>query len=272
MSMACRNTPSPDEQCLRAQSLLHPVCAQQPEGGAYDVSGPNSQVACHDIARACSNNPECNSRLERYNQVCSVDSKTMTCAGPPDACRKGMIDILGTELRTNCGCEGTAADFRELYDCIGWHRSLWVNPCVVEAQKDYHRIRGNLLPSSPDNVKKPDRGGPSGGFTKTPIYTVPPTRPMPEPRPETRPPPIWQPPPQPQPPQTPDRWPAVVTTNNWNFATNPPTPMMPTVPPKYPSNPWQIFSMRTTTTTTMSTTTSTTTTTLPPSKLLTTSF
>ena len=54
----------------------------------------------------------------------------MTCAGAPQACRKGMIDILGTELRTNCGCEGTAADFRELYDCIGWHRILWVNPCV----------------------------------------------------------------------------------------------------------------------------------------------
>ena len=65
-----RNTPSPDEQCLRAQSLLHPVCAQQPEqGGAYDVGGPSKQVACHDIAHACSGNPECNNRLERYNQV-----------------------------------------------------------------------------------------------------------------------------------------------------------------------------------------------------------
>ena len=94
------------------------------------MGGPAKQVACHDIARACANNPECNDRLERYNQVCSVDAKTMTCAGPPDACRKGMIEILGTELRTNCGCEGTAADFRELYDCIGWHRSLWVNLCV----------------------------------------------------------------------------------------------------------------------------------------------
>ena len=127
-----RNKPSPDEQCLRAQSLLHPVCAQQPEGGAFGVGVPggNQQVPCQDIARVCNNNPECKPRLERYNQVCSVDSKTMTCAGPPDACRKGMIDILGTELRTNCGCEGTAADFRELYDCIGYHRSLWVNPCV----------------------------------------------------------------------------------------------------------------------------------------------
>ena len=115
---------------MRAQSLLHPVCAQQPEGVGFDVGGTAQQVACHVIARACNNNPECRDRLERYNQACSVDAKTMTCAGPPEACRRGMIDILGTELRTNCGCEGTAADFRELYDCIGWHRSLWVNPCV----------------------------------------------------------------------------------------------------------------------------------------------
>ena len=124
-----RNKPSPDEQCLRAQSLLHPVCAQQLDG--YDVGG-SSLPTCHAIARVCNNNPECRDRLEKYNQACSVDAKTMTCAGPPEACRRGMIDILGTELRTNCGCEGTAADFRELYDCIGWHRSLWVNPCVGE--------------------------------------------------------------------------------------------------------------------------------------------
>ena len=124
-----RNKPSPDEQCLRAQSLLHPVCAQQLDG--YDVGG-SSLPTCHAIARVCNNNPECRERLEKYNQACSVDAKTMTCAGPPEACRRGMIDILGTELRTNCGCEGTAADFRELYDCIGWHRSLWVNPCVGE--------------------------------------------------------------------------------------------------------------------------------------------
>ena len=126
-----RNTPSQDEQCMRAQSFLHPVCAQQPEGSmGYDVGGTTTQVACHTVARACNNNPECRDRLERFNQACSVDANTKSCSGAPEACRRGMIDILGTELRINCGCEGTAADFRELYDCIGWHRSLWVNPCV----------------------------------------------------------------------------------------------------------------------------------------------
>ena len=116
---------------MRAQSFLHPVCAQQPEGSmGYDVGGTTQQVACHTVARACNNNPECRKRLERFNQACSVDANTKSCSGAPEACRRGMIDILGTELRINCGCEGTAADFRELYDCIGWHRSLWVNPCV----------------------------------------------------------------------------------------------------------------------------------------------
>ena len=86
----------------------------------------------------------------------------------------------------------------------------------------------------------------------------------------TRPPPVvtrqtrkpWQRP-------NPDRWP---TTTNWNnMVTFPPTPMMPTIAPKYPSGPWQNnrnrFPIRTTPSTTMSTTTTTTTTTLPPSKI-----
>jgi len=76
-------------------------------------------------------------RLERYDQACSVDSSTQGCAGPPEACRRAMLEILGTELRTNCGCEGSTADFRELYDCIGWHRLLWVNPCVGKLKNGF---------------------------------------------------------------------------------------------------------------------------------------
>ena len=81
----------------------------------------------------------------------------------------------------------------------------------------------------------------------------------------------------------PDRW--GTTQNNWELGTFPPTPMMPTIAPKYPSNPWDvnnrgnrqrgnnngnniIFPVRTTTLTPVSTTTTTTTTTLPPSKIL----
>ena len=79
----------------------------------------------------------------------------------------------------------------------------------------------------------------------------------------------------------PDRW--GTTQNNWELGTFPPTPMMPTIAPKYPSNPWDInnqrnrgknngknivFPVRTTTLTPVSTTTTTTTTTLPPSKTL----
>ncbi|PNF37375.1 hypothetical protein B7P43_G17199 [Cryptotermes secundus] len=79
------------------------------------------------------------SRLEYYEQSCAVDSLTKKCAGPPSECRKAMLGILGTELRSNCACKGT--DFTQLYDCLGWQRLLWVNPCVVESQKDYHTKR-----------------------------------------------------------------------------------------------------------------------------------
>ena len=33
----------------------------------------------------------------------------MICARALQRCRKGMIDIPGTELSTNCGCEGITA-------------------------------------------------------------------------------------------------------------------------------------------------------------------
>ena len=52
---------------------------------------------------------------------------------------------------------------------------------------------------------------------------------------------------------------------------NPPTPMMPTSPPVYPTPPWRgqpHTSRRTVTTRTSTSTTTTTTTTLPPSKLI----
>ncbi len=70
------------------------------------------------------------SKLAVYEKSCSVDAETRVCLNPPDVCRRAMVNILGTELRTTCACVGSAADFRELYKCIGWHRVLWVNPCV----------------------------------------------------------------------------------------------------------------------------------------------
>lgn len=68
------------------------------------------------------------SRLEYYEQSCAVDSVTKKCAGAPSECRAAMLGILGTELRTICACKGT--DSSQLYDCLGWQRLLWVNPCV----------------------------------------------------------------------------------------------------------------------------------------------
>ncbi|XP_043487267.1 uncharacterized protein LOC122514469 isoform X3 [Polistes fuscatus] len=124
----CRKTDGRKDECIIAQEKMHPACAQRVEG----VDMPT----CHSLAEICKKNEVCRARLERYEQSCAVDSVTKKCAGPPSDCRKAMLGILGTELRSNCACKGT--DFTQLYDCLGWQRLLWVNPCVVESQKDYH--------------------------------------------------------------------------------------------------------------------------------------
>lgn len=69
-------------------------------------------------------------KLEFYEQACAVDSVTRKCAGSPTECRKAILLILGTDLRTSCACKGT--DIGELYNCLGWQRLLWVNSCVGE--------------------------------------------------------------------------------------------------------------------------------------------
>ncbi|XP_021922539.1 uncharacterized protein LOC110831160 isoform X2 [Zootermopsis nevadensis] len=127
----CKKTDNKQDECLVSQEKLHPVCAQRIEGSAMPT--------CHSLAEFCREEVTCRNRLEYYEQSCAVDSLTKKCAGPPSECRKAMLGILGTELRANCACKGT--DFTQLYDCLGWQRLLWVNPCVVESQKDYHTKR-----------------------------------------------------------------------------------------------------------------------------------
>ncbi len=65
-----------------------------------------------------------------YEMSCAVDTFSQKCQGPEKNCRKALVSILGTQLRTKCACDGEAADFRQLYDCYGWRRLLWANPCV----------------------------------------------------------------------------------------------------------------------------------------------
>lgn len=67
-------------------------------------------------------------RLENYEQWCAVDAVTQGCAGSPASCRAAVVAVLGTQLRAACACRGT--DFAQLYDCLGWQRLLWLNPCV----------------------------------------------------------------------------------------------------------------------------------------------
>ncbi|KAL1130012.1 hypothetical protein AAG570_012955, partial [Ranatra chinensis] len=124
----CKKTKNMKDECLVAQELLHPVCAQQPEA--------NIIPTCHSLAQVCNEDPSCRVGLENYEQACAVDSVTKQCAGPAHVCRSAMLGILGTVLRSNCACKGT--DFSQLYECMGWQRVLWFNPCVVESQRDFH--------------------------------------------------------------------------------------------------------------------------------------
>lgn len=73
--------------------------------------------------------------MENYEQWCAVDAVTQGCAGAPAACRAAVLAVLGTQLRAACACRGT--DFAQLYDCLGWQRLLWLNPCVGEIIHTY---------------------------------------------------------------------------------------------------------------------------------------
>ncbi|KAJ0171122.1 hypothetical protein K1T71_013321 [Dendrolimus kikuchii] len=137
----CKKTDNREDSCMNAQERLHPSCAQRPPVGS-------PLPACHTLAHACREEPECRIRLENYEQWCAVDAVTQGCAGSPAACRAAVVAVLGTQLRAACACRGT--DFAQLYDCLGWQRLLWLNPCVVESQSDYHvKTYGALLTTTP---------------------------------------------------------------------------------------------------------------------------
>ncbi|GLV39406.1 Glial cell line-derived neurotrophic family receptor-like [Carabus blaptoides fortunei] len=143
----CKKTDNKYDPCMLAQEKLHPVCAQRLEGGPTPT--------CHSLAETCREDKECRSRLEYYEQSCAVDSVTKKCAGPPAECRTAMLGILGTELRTTCACKGT--DLTQLYDCLGWQRLLWVNPCVVESQKNYHMNRSEQMQTTTPSTLAPTK-------------------------------------------------------------------------------------------------------------------
>ncbi|XP_030753548.1 uncharacterized protein LOC115880481 [Sitophilus oryzae] len=124
----CKKTENRHDACLIAQEKMHPVCAQRIE--------ESPQPTCLHLAENCKENNACRIKLENYEQSCAVDSVTKKCAGSTTECRKSIMAILGTDLRTSCACKGT--DMSQLYECLGWQRLLWVNPCVVEAQKHFH--------------------------------------------------------------------------------------------------------------------------------------
>ncbi|XP_034944685.1 uncharacterized protein Gfrl [Chelonus insularis] len=127
----CRKTSDRSDECIIAQEKMHPECAQ-----GIQSNDRNDLPTCHSLAQSCRENSICRSKLEHYEQSCAVDSLTKKCAGPPADCRRAMLGILGTELRSNCACKGT--ELTQMSDCLGWQRLLWVNSCVVDSQKDFH--------------------------------------------------------------------------------------------------------------------------------------
>ncbi|XP_070507904.1 uncharacterized protein [Chironomus tepperi] len=139
----CRKTSSRHDSCMLAKEKLHPLCAQRPPDGSSTVATTNGAYnmlpACHTLADLCKEDPDCRSRLEFFEQSCAVDSVTKKCAGKMSNCRIALLGIMGTPLRSLCACQGS--DLQQLYECLGWQRLLWLNPCVVEAQKDFHLKR-----------------------------------------------------------------------------------------------------------------------------------
>uniref|UniRef100_A0A8D8SAX1 GDNF family receptor alpha-like n=1 Tax=Cacopsylla melanoneura TaxID=428564 RepID=A0A8D8SAX1_9HEMI len=125
----CKKNKGITNQCLVAQDLFHPVCAQQLDAG-------NSVPTCDSLVVKCRTDSMCRERLENYEGSCAVDSLSKLCAGPPEECRKAMLGILGTGLRFNCACDGI--NLVQRLTCLGWQRVLWLNSCVVEAHRDFH--------------------------------------------------------------------------------------------------------------------------------------
>ncbi|KAJ6639425.1 GDNF family receptor alpha-like, partial [Pseudolycoriella hygida] len=131
----CKKTSNRHDVCMIAQEKLHPVCAQRPPDIINSQTSNGAMYhpppACHIMAVSCKEDEECRGRLENYEQACAVDSVTKKCAGRASSCRSAMLGILGTPLRTSCACQGT--EVQQLYKCMGWHRLLWLNPCVETA-------------------------------------------------------------------------------------------------------------------------------------------
>ncbi|KAJ8665227.1 hypothetical protein QAD02_006889 [Eretmocerus hayati] len=123
----CKKNEGKRDECMLAQSKMHPACAHRFPSGTEIPT-------CDALADTCRQDPMCRVRLERYEQNCAVDSLTKKCAGAPQSCRTAMLGILGTDLRSECDCRG--AELTPLYQCLGWQRLLWVNPCVGEFLMD----------------------------------------------------------------------------------------------------------------------------------------
>merc|ERR1719474_1398230 len=148
-----------------------------------------------------------------------------------------MLEILGTDLRTNCACSGTAGDFRELFECIEYRRLFWLNPCVVDAQKDYHikgggggggggntpAIGGRATPR-PRATSRPRETPPPRAKPTRRNQKPPPTTPRPTTRRRTKPPQRTRPPGGRGPPSQPQGPPRAKPTQPLSSQSEEPSP------------------------------------------------
>ncbi|GAB6031689.1 hypothetical protein CHUAL_009440 [Chamberlinius hualienensis] len=134
---SCRHE---DETCLKSRNRLHPICA---------TYMPSSKPSCDEIVESCKRRDDCRNRLHKFDEACAVDKHTVKCQSSSKECREALLGILGTPLRTSCACYGN--NIIALYKCTEWQRFLWLNPCVVQAQKEYEDERMNAIPHPPRN-------------------------------------------------------------------------------------------------------------------------
>lgn len=119
---------------MLAQEKIHPSCSQKPPEvtnfNAYNSIVYNQPPSCQFVVEQCREDLDCEKKLEKFEQDCSIDSATNRCAGRTSQCRLAVLGILGTQLRMTCGCHGLES--QQLYDCLSWQKLLWLNPCIGE--------------------------------------------------------------------------------------------------------------------------------------------
>ncbi|CAM1306825.1 Uncharacterised protein g4465 [Pycnogonum litorale] len=122
----CKQT---DSSCIEQQRTVLPVCAEMSENR-------RSVPSCNKVIEECRRDNRCGPQMTVFIDACAMNTSSHGCLHDPVRCRLAVLDVLGTKLRTRCNCRG--GNYKSHYMCLDWQRLLWLNPCVVQAQFDFH--------------------------------------------------------------------------------------------------------------------------------------